>query len=206
MRGCAISFLTLARVASPAFFEDFLAFLPSMPPCRLPDGSRAAPFSTLFGFSADFLGSGQAPFPRALDEGIEDRHRTPNIALAANRRRRVEIRGPHVVHARANGDRIRDAIINSAADCPCRALRPSPKKVRSPTQRHWTAHPRRPYQYLSVGVKTMMEGRVKYWTNKVAPNGTVSLRAAYVGTPRVAKICFPSQAGITNRNAGIATV
>src|ERR1700730_7118881 len=32
MRGCAISFLTLARVASPAFFVVFFAFLRSIPP------------------------------------------------------------------------------------------------------------------------------------------------------------------------------
>jgi hypothetical protein len=47
MRGCAISFLTLARVASPAFFEGFLAFFGSTPPSYSPM-EAAQPYSAHF--------------------------------------------------------------------------------------------------------------------------------------------------------------
>lgn len=55
MRGLAISFLTLARVASLASLLVFLVFLCSMHPSSQLEGSHTAPFRTLVEFPADFF-------------------------------------------------------------------------------------------------------------------------------------------------------
>jgi len=55
MRGSAISFLTLARNASPGSLPAVLAFLGSMLPSSQLDAGQTAPFRTLVEFPADFL-------------------------------------------------------------------------------------------------------------------------------------------------------
>src|SRR5579859_1465133 len=125
MHGLAISFLTLARVESISSFLAFLAFfhlidiLCGILPSFRRGESRAVPFRTLAGeLSVDFLGSASAPPSRAPHEGIDNRRSTRNVALAAERQRRVKIRSSHVVQTGADGYRIRYPIFDTPANRP----------------------------------------------------------------------------------------